>query len=120
MGCIVYEGEIADDLEAGIIGQGFRIEVYNTLGAGDSFMAGFLRGWLRGEPHAISATYELFAWLMAVLSGSAAMAFLGTQGDVWDTQWDMLIALVGALTAQLLLTRLHERQLGEMQSEGPL
>ena len=57
MGCIVYEGDIADDLEAGIVGQGFRIEVYNTLGAGDAFMSGFLRGWLRGEPHATSATW---------------------------------------------------------------
>jgi 5-dehydro-2-deoxygluconokinase len=57
MGCIVYEGEISGGLEAGIVGQGFRIEVYNTLGAGDAFMSGFLRGWLRGEPHATSATW---------------------------------------------------------------
>jgi len=68
---------------------------------------------------AISATYELFEWLMAVLSGSAAMAFLGTQGDVWDTQWDMLIALIGALTAQLLLSRLHERQLARLPGRAP-
>lgn len=66
MGCIVYEGEIADDLEAGIIGQGFRIEVYNTLGAGDSFMAGFLRGWLKGEPHATSATWANACGAIAV------------------------------------------------------
>lgn len=57
MGCIVYEGEIADDLEQGIVGQGFPIEVYNTLGAGDAFMSGFLRGWLRGEPLATCATW---------------------------------------------------------------
>jgi 5-dehydro-2-deoxygluconokinase len=57
MGCIVYDGEIPDDLEAGVVGQGFRIEVYNTLGAGDAFMSGFLRGWLTGEPHATSATW---------------------------------------------------------------
>jgi len=68
---------------------------------------------------AISATYELFEWLMAVLSGSAAMAFLGTQGDVWDTQWDMLIALIGALTAQLLLSRIHERQLARLPGRAP-
>ena len=56
-GCIVYDGAIPDDLEDGIVGQGFPIEVYNVLGAGDAFMSGFLRGWLRGEPHAISATW---------------------------------------------------------------
>ena len=50
MGCIVYDGPIPNDLEQGILGQGFPIEVYNVLGAGDAFMAGFLRGWLRGEP----------------------------------------------------------------------
>lgn len=57
MGCIVYEGEISGDLEDGIVGQGFPIEVYNTLGAGDAFMSGFLRGWLKGEPLATCATW---------------------------------------------------------------
>ncbi len=57
MGCIVYDGPISDDLEDGIIGKGFPIEVYNVLGAGDAFMSGFLRGWLRQEPHATSATW---------------------------------------------------------------
>jgi 5-dehydro-2-deoxygluconokinase len=57
MGCIVYDGPISDDLEDGIIGQGFPIEVYNVLGAGDAFMSGLLRGWLAGEPHATSATW---------------------------------------------------------------
>ena len=57
MGCIVYDGAIPDDLEAGIVGKGFAIEVYNVLGAGDAFMSGFLRGWLKGEPHAVSATW---------------------------------------------------------------
>lgn len=57
MGCIVYDGAIPDDLEEGIVGKGFPIEVYNVLGAGDAFMSGFLRGWLRGEPHATSATW---------------------------------------------------------------
>lgn len=57
MGCIVYDGAIPDDLEQGIVGQGFPIEVYNTLGAGDSFMSGFLRGWLKGEAHETSATW---------------------------------------------------------------
>ena len=57
MGCIVYDGPTPDDLEDGIVGRGFPIEVYNVLGAGDAFMSGFLRGWLRGEPHATSATW---------------------------------------------------------------
>lgn len=63
---------------------------------------------------AISAAYEFVEWGTALLSGSVAMAFLGTQGDVWDTQWDMFLALIGALTAQILLTRLHERQLARL------
>ena len=57
MGCIVYDGAISDDLEAGIVGKGFPIEVYNVLGAGDAFMSGFLRGWLGGESLATSATW---------------------------------------------------------------
>ncbi len=57
MGCIVYDGPIPDDLEDGIVGKGFPIEVYNVLGAGDAFMSGFLRGWLRGEKHETSATW---------------------------------------------------------------
>ncbi|TCU11094.1 bifunctional 5-dehydro-2-deoxygluconokinase/5-dehydro-2-deoxyphosphogluconate aldolase [Rhizobium sullae] len=57
MGCIVYDGPIADDLEAGIIGQGFPIEVFNVLGAGDAFMSGFLRGWLKDEPLKTCATW---------------------------------------------------------------
>ena len=60
---------------------------------------------------AISATYELIEWVTALLTGEAADAFLGTQGDPWDTQWDMFLALCGALTAQLFLVRLHDRQL---------
>ena len=57
MGCIVYDGAIGDDVEAGIVGKGFPIEVYNVLGAGDAFMSGFLRGWLGGEPLATAATW---------------------------------------------------------------
>ncbi len=56
-GCIVYDGQISDDLEDGIVGDGFPIEIYNVLGAGDAFMSGFLRGWLRGEDHKTSATW---------------------------------------------------------------
>jgi putative membrane protein len=63
---------------------------------------------------AFSATYELIEWLAAVLGGSAADAFLGTQGDVWDTQWDMFMAGLGAVTALLLLSRVHDRQLARI------
>lgn len=57
MGCIVFDGAIPDDLEDGIKGPGFPVEVYNVLGAGDAFMAGFLRGFLRGEPLATCCTW---------------------------------------------------------------
>ncbi|TPN84253.1 5-dehydro-2-deoxygluconokinase [Mesorhizobium sp. CU2] len=57
MGCIVYDGPISDDLEDGVVGKGFPIEVYNVLGAGDAFMSGFLRGWLGGESFATAATW---------------------------------------------------------------
>ena len=60
---------------------------------------------------AFSATYELLEWASAVLGGSAADDFLGTQGDIWDTQWDMFMALLGAIAAQLTLARWHDRQL---------
>jgi putative membrane protein len=59
----------------------------------------------------ISAFYELIEWWVAIYEGGAADAFLGAQGDVWDTQWDMLIALVGAVTAQVFLARFHDRQM---------
>jgi len=57
MGCIVYDGAIPENIEDGIVGEGFPIEVYNTLGAGDAFMSGFLRGWLTGEPLETCATW---------------------------------------------------------------
>jgi len=60
---------------------------------------------------AISACYEFVEWWAAVLGGSAADAFLGTQGDVWDTQWDMFMALIGAIAAQVLLARIQDRQI---------
>jgi putative membrane protein len=63
---------------------------------------------------AFSAFYELTEWWTALAGGSAADAFLGTQGDVWDTQWDMFLALTGALSAQLLLGRWHDRQIAEL------
>ena len=60
---------------------------------------------------AFSAFYELVEWWAAVIGGSSAESFLGTQGDVWDTQWDMFLALIGAISAQLLLSRRHDREL---------
>jgi putative membrane protein len=60
---------------------------------------------------AISACFEFVEWASAVILGAGADAFLATQGDVWDTQWDMFLALCGALLAQLLLGRVHDRQL---------
>lgn len=60
---------------------------------------------------AISACYEFFEWWVAVASGSGADAFLATQGDVWDTQWDMFMALCGAIVAQFTLAGVHDQQL---------
>ena len=60
---------------------------------------------------AISATYELIEFLVAILAGGAAQSFLGTQGDVWDAQWDMLLALVGAILALPVFGALHDRSM---------
>jgi putative membrane protein len=67
---------------------------------------------------AVSATWELFEWLSAVIGGSSADDFLGTQGDVWDTQWDMFCAGLGAIVSLLLLSRVHARQLGALGLAG--
>jgi putative membrane protein len=72
---------------------------------------GWLRLFVTSVCLAFSALYELIEWAAALLSAEASAAFLGTQGDVWDTQWDMFLALCGALLAQALLARLHDRQL---------
>jgi len=63
---------------------------------------------------AFSALYELIEWLTAVTSGEAAEAFLGTQGDIWDTQTDMAMALVGAVCATVLLPRWHDQSLAKI------
>ncbi|WP_328686620.1 DUF2238 domain-containing protein [Streptomyces sp. NBC_00343] len=60
---------------------------------------------------AFSALFELFEWAAAVIGGHGADAFLATQGDVWDTQWDMLCALIGATVSVLVLSRVHDRQM---------
>ncbi|MBY0268757.1 MAG: DUF2238 domain-containing protein [Burkholderiales bacterium] len=64
---------------------------------------------------AISAFYELIEWWAALAMGAGADEFLGTQGDVWDTQWDMFMALTGALLALLVLARRHDRQLARLK-----
>lgn len=59
----------------------------------------------------VSASFEFVEWASAVILGAGADDFLGTQGDVWDTQWDMFLCMCGAIVAQLLLSRVHDRQL---------
>ena len=66
---------------------------------------------------AISATYELIEWGAALALGQGADEFLGTQGDIWDTQSDMFCALLGAITALLVFARLHDRQLQNLTTE---
>jgi putative membrane protein len=61
-----------------------------------------------------SAFYELIEWWAALAIGQSAAHFLGTQGDSWDTQWDMFLALVGAIVALLTLTRLHDRSMAAL------
>jgi len=68
---------------------------------------------------AFSACYEFFEWWSALVGGHAADAFLGTQGDVWDTQWDMFSALLGAITAQLTLAHSHDRSLAKLLAPQP-
>ena len=81
------------------------------------------RGWLFTIVVSIclafSALYELLEWSVAELTGSKGDAFLGTQGDIWDTQKDMALAFLGAITAQLILGRLHDRQILSLESILP-
>lgn len=64
---------------------------------------------------AFSAFYEFVEWWSALLGGEAATDFLGTQGDVWDTQWDMFLAFLGAIAAQATLSRVHDGQLRRLR-----
>ena len=64
----------------------------------------------------VSATYEFIEWGAALSSEDASAAFLGTQGDVWDTQWDMFLAGCGAIVSQFVLERLHDRQLATVDA----
>jgi putative membrane protein len=64
---------------------------------------------------AISAFYEFLEWFVAVMSGQSADAFLGTQGYVWDTQSDMLFALIGAVCMIIFLSRFHDKQIKKIK-----
>jgi putative membrane protein len=66
----------------------------------------------------ISAFYELIEWWVAIGTGAAAEAFLGTQGDSWDTQWDMFVALIGSICAQFFLKNWHNKALLKLESES--
>ena len=68
---------------------------------------------------AFSALYEMIEWWAALIMGEDADSFLATQGDSWDTQWDMFLALCGAIAAQLLLRRVHQRQLEVVRAVAP-
>jgi len=63
---------------------------------------------------AFSAFYELIEWWAALVGGDSAESFLGTQGDVWDTQWDMFLALLGCTSSQLLLSRKHDMEIARL------
>jgi putative membrane protein len=63
----------------------------------------------------VSVTYEFIEWGTALLFGQGAQDFLGTQGDPWDTQWDMFMALIGSVTALLLCSRFHDRQIARLK-----
>jgi putative membrane protein len=67
---------------------------------------------------AISAAYELIEWMTASIAGDDAASFLATQGDIWDTQKDMLTALVGAILSLALLHRVHDRALARLTTSG--
>jgi putative membrane protein len=69
---------------------------------------------------AVSAFYELIEWWAALALGQGADEFLGTQGDPWDTQADMFLALLGALAALTALSRLHDRQMAVLQAHAKL
>jgi putative membrane protein len=84
-----------------------RFSIFSTRTWMNLFIVGLCLG--------ISAFYELIEWWVALLSGEAADAFLGTQGYIWDTQSDMALALVGAIAALVFLARVHDRQIAGLE-----
>ncbi len=67
---------------------------------------------------AFSAFYELFEWWSALVLGQSASQFLGTQGDVWDTQWDMFLARIGATLALIVLGKAHDKSLAKVPNQS--
>ena len=92
-----------------------RLSVFNSRAWMNFFIVSMCLG--------ISAFYELIEWWVALMSGEAADAFLGTQGYIWDTQSDMGLALAGAIIALVVLGKVHDKQLNKQLSDwspGPL
>ncbi len=85
-----------------------RLKVFNSDAWRNFFIVSFCLGF--------SAFYELIEWWVALMSEEAAESFLGTQGYVWDTQSDMGMALLGALLALLMLSKVHDRQLQSLRA----
>lgn len=85
-----------------------RRNVFNSAGWRNFFIVSFCLGF--------SAFYELIEWWVALISDEAADSFLGTQGYIWDTQSDMGLALLGAIVALLLLSKIHDKQLSELHA----
>ena len=84
-----------------------------------SLRRGKLLTWLiLSSSMAISALYELLEFAVAMATGSAADAFLGSQGDIWDTQWDMTFCLIGTLTMLAIMGHFHDRALARMKEKS--
>ena len=113
----VFDGSRNNYDKLGHLAQGFvpvivarEIVIRKNVFSSKAWMNFFIVSMCLG----ISAFYELLEWWVALSSGEAADAFLGTQGYVWDTQSDMGLALVGAIAALVLLSGMHDRQLSGM------
>ncbi len=87
LGCSAFPGDIPDSLDQGVVGRGFEVEVFNVLGAGDAFMAGFLRGWLRGEPLETSCGYANACGAIVVSRHGCSPAM-----PTWDELQAFLVA----------------------------
>ena len=101
-------GHLAQGFAPAIVAR--EILVRNAIVAGKSWLAFIIVCICL----AISAFYELVEWWVAVFSEEAAEAFLGTQGYVWDTQADMMFAMLGAIAGLVLLSRMHDRQMNRL------
>ena len=101
-------GHFAQGFVPAIIGRELLLRT-STIGRGKWLVAVIILGCL-----GISAAYELLEWGTAVWKGEGADAFLGTQGDPWDTQEDMLSALIGAVAALALMSGIHDRALRKL------